>query len=207
MKRTKSEAALTRAAILEAAELLFYSKGVENCSLDQIAAQAGVTRGALYWHFRGKDDLLHELFAGLHVNHLQEIFDEDARGASFEPLGFLEQKLLSWFDCLGTIPHLKRMFTIVLRIDLQAKPDALQRVIRKLEIEERWAMEFAFLRAAERGQLGNGHSPETSFNTTRSLVKGFEREILLSERSDRVVANAKKSITGLFASFRQDLTH
>ncbi|MES4992445.1 TetR/AcrR family transcriptional regulator [Phyllobacterium sp. 22229] len=207
MKRTKSDAALTRAAILDAAELLFYREGVENSTLDQIAAQAGVTRGALYWHFRGKEDLLLELFAGLHVNPLQEIYEEDARGPAFQPLCFLEHKLHSWFDSLGTIPHLKRMFTILLRIDLQAEPGALKTVIRKLEVEERWATEFAFQRAAEQGLLGNGHSPETCSNTTRSLVKGFEREVLLSEHSDCVVANAKISVSSLFSSFRRDLTH
>ena len=51
MRRTKEQAEQTRVAILEAAERLFLEKGVAQCSLEQIARAAGVTRGAVYWHF------------------------------------------------------------------------------------------------------------------------------------------------------------
>ena len=54
MRRTKEEAENTRTAILTAAELLFLKKGVSHTSLEQIARQAGVTRGAVYWHFQNK---------------------------------------------------------------------------------------------------------------------------------------------------------
>lgn len=57
MRRTKEEADNTRTAILTAAELLFLKKGVSHTSLEQIARQAGVTRGAVYWHFQNKAHL------------------------------------------------------------------------------------------------------------------------------------------------------
>lgn len=56
-RRTKEEAQQTRAALLDAAEILFQEKGVSRTSLAAIARHAGLTRGALYWHFRNKDDL------------------------------------------------------------------------------------------------------------------------------------------------------
>ena len=61
MRRTKKDAEKTRADILDAAEQLFAVKGVQATSLDQIARSAGVTRGAVYWHFRDKSDLLQAL--------------------------------------------------------------------------------------------------------------------------------------------------
>ena len=57
MRRTKAEAEETRQAILAAAERVFFKKGVANSSLDEVAAAAGVTRGAIYWHFSSKTDL------------------------------------------------------------------------------------------------------------------------------------------------------
>src|SRR3989440_8526090 len=48
----------TRLAILEAAVRIFARSGVSAATLDDIAAEAGVTRGALLWHFHTKDDLL-----------------------------------------------------------------------------------------------------------------------------------------------------
>ena len=57
VRKTKEEAQETRNAILDAAELLFQEHGVSRTSLAEIAAAAGVTRGAIYWHFTNKADL------------------------------------------------------------------------------------------------------------------------------------------------------
>jgi TetR/AcrR family transcriptional regulator, acrAB operon repressor len=56
-RKTKAEAALTRHRIVESARQVFSRDGVTNTSLDHVAKEAGVTRGAVYWHFRNKADL------------------------------------------------------------------------------------------------------------------------------------------------------
>lgn len=56
-RKTKAAAEATREAILDAAEFEFVERGVACTSLEQIACAAGVTRGAIYWHFRNKNDL------------------------------------------------------------------------------------------------------------------------------------------------------
>lgn len=56
-RRTKEEAQATRTALLDAAECVFQQRGVSRTSLADIAQAAGVTRGALYWHFKDKADL------------------------------------------------------------------------------------------------------------------------------------------------------
>ncbi|CAN7235951.1 TetR family transcriptional regulator [Pseudomonas solani] len=61
MRRTKEEAEKTRSDILAAAEVLFLENGVAHTSLEQIARAAGVTRGAVYWHFQNKAHLFHEM--------------------------------------------------------------------------------------------------------------------------------------------------
>jgi TetR/AcrR family transcriptional regulator len=48
----------TRKAILEAALRVFARSGISAATLDDIASEAGVTRGTLSWHFHSKDDLL-----------------------------------------------------------------------------------------------------------------------------------------------------
>lgn len=54
VRRTKEEAAATRDSILDAAEILFAKHGVSRTTLQHIATAAGVTRGAIYWHFVDK---------------------------------------------------------------------------------------------------------------------------------------------------------
>lgn len=56
-RKPKAEAAATREALLVAAEEMFFANGVARTSLEQIARHAGLTRGAVYWHFKNKGDL------------------------------------------------------------------------------------------------------------------------------------------------------
>lgn len=64
-RKTKERALLTRELILDAGERLFIERGYRSVSLEEIAEAAGVTRGALYWHFSGKGDLLLDIFIRL----------------------------------------------------------------------------------------------------------------------------------------------
>lgn len=48
----------TRRRLLSAAETLFAERGIHRTSLDEIAAEAGLTKGAIYANFEGKDGLL-----------------------------------------------------------------------------------------------------------------------------------------------------
>jgi AcrR family transcriptional regulator len=47
----------TQSKLLHAAEVIFAKRGVEKTKLEEVAAQAGYTRGAIYAHYSGKDDL------------------------------------------------------------------------------------------------------------------------------------------------------
>lgn len=51
-RKTKQEAQETRQHILDVALRLFSQQGVSSTSLGEIAKAAGVTRGAIYWHFK-----------------------------------------------------------------------------------------------------------------------------------------------------------
>ncbi|MDR3532095.1 MAG: TetR family transcriptional regulator [Rhodopila sp.] len=54
MRRTKAEAEQTRETVLKAAIKVFLKRGIARATLEEIARAAGVTRGAIYWHFRDK---------------------------------------------------------------------------------------------------------------------------------------------------------
>lgn len=57
MRKTKEEAAITRDTLLKAALTIFSRKGYAAATLGNIAEEAGVTRGAIYWHFGSKAEL------------------------------------------------------------------------------------------------------------------------------------------------------
>src|SRR5207237_10572393 len=62
-RRTKEDAATTRELLLDAAEREFCERGASRTSLAEVASAAGVTRGAVYWHFRDKSDLFSAMCA------------------------------------------------------------------------------------------------------------------------------------------------
>ena len=57
ISKKAQQAAATREELLAQSLALFAKRGVSNTSLDDVATAAGVTKGAIYWHFRNKDEL------------------------------------------------------------------------------------------------------------------------------------------------------
>lgn len=61
-RRRDISAALTRTAVLHAARDLFIAKGFEATSIDEIARASESSNGAVYHHFRDKQEIFAELF-------------------------------------------------------------------------------------------------------------------------------------------------
>ncbi|MGR5065525.1 TetR family transcriptional regulator [Photobacterium sp. DNB22_13_2] len=61
-RKSKEEAEQTRLLLLDTAMKVFSQKGLNKATLAGIAAEAGLTRGAIYWHFKDKADLLDALW-------------------------------------------------------------------------------------------------------------------------------------------------
>lgn len=93
VRRTREEAEQTRQDLLDTALELFSEQGPEQTTLKQIAAQAGVTHGAMYWHFRNKDDLLSQLFYS-HTLPVERHYLEQCQAVEQGALAALESFLL-----------------------------------------------------------------------------------------------------------------
>lgn len=114
MRRTKEDAEKTRIAILEAAETLFLEKGVAHTSLEHIARQAGVTRGAVYWHFANKADLFNAMLNQVRLP--PEQLAERMHGcAEHDPLQTLRELCIDAITNLVHNAQKRRIFTILLR--------------------------------------------------------------------------------------------
>lgn len=109
VRKTKEEARETRNRILDAAEQVFYDKGVSRTSLADIAAQAGVTRGAIYWHFANKGELFTAMFDRV-LLPLDELSAGD--GEPPDPLVRLAEKLKWCLRAAAVDPQRRRVFDI-----------------------------------------------------------------------------------------------
>ena len=103
MRKTKTEATRTRQHLLDAALEVFWREGVTRASLQAIAQQAGVTRGALYWHFKNKEDLFESMFEQQYADFLAAFNDETLRDNQ-DVWSHLQHNLNAMFETLATNP-------------------------------------------------------------------------------------------------------
>jgi TetR/AcrR family acrAB operon transcriptional repressor len=112
VRRTKEEAMATRHRILDAAELIFERRGVSRTSLHEIAQAAGVTRGAIYWHFEDKADLFNAMMDRATMP-MEAVRARPADKASTDdPLPMIERRLIAVLRFTATRPQLRRVFDI-----------------------------------------------------------------------------------------------
>lgn len=107
-RKTKAEAALTRDRIVTCARQVFSRDGVTNTSLEMVAKEAGVTRGAVYWHFRDKADLF--MAVRQQTGTLQR-FGDLRTGDALERL---EAGLQSALERLGTDQQARETYEVML---------------------------------------------------------------------------------------------
>lgn len=112
MRKTKAEAQKTRDYLLKAALDTFYTRGVTRASLNEIAQAAGVTRGALYWHFKNKEDIFRVLFQSIFEDISQRLaHDIETRAADI--LESLEVSITETFRRLETDEILRKFCNIL----------------------------------------------------------------------------------------------
>ena len=112
VRRTKEEAQETRTRILDAAEQVFSEKGVSRTSLADIAQTAGVTRGAIYWHFANKGELFTEMFDRV-LLPLDELKAASVDPNEADPLGRLIDICTVCLRDTANDPHRRRVFDIL----------------------------------------------------------------------------------------------
>lgn len=112
-RKTKEEALATRCQLLDAAQSVFCEKGVSHTSLHEVATAAGLTRGAVYWHFENKADLLAALWerASLPIDATLEELDQQY---AKDPLARIYHKTLTIIRRIATEEQARALMNIIL---------------------------------------------------------------------------------------------
>jgi len=86
----------TRRAVLDAARAAFGAKGYAQASVDEIAAAAGVTKGAVYHHFAGKEALFRAVHAEVEADAMRRTAAADDPAAA--PLDRIVAQVNGYLD-------------------------------------------------------------------------------------------------------------
>ncbi|MFZ6647020.1 TetR family transcriptional regulator [Undibacterium sp. TJN25] len=112
VRKTKEEAQETYTALLDAAENVFREKGVTNTTLTDVAVAAGMTRGAIYWHFKDKIDLFKAMCDRAFMP-MEALLNEVAAGPGDDPLESLRQMALHMLNLVATDTRQRAVFDIL----------------------------------------------------------------------------------------------
>lgn len=201
MRRTKAEAEETRTSIIHAAERVFYEKGVSNATLEDVAKAAGVTRGAIYWHFSNKTDLFLELYNSVSLPQ-EDMLAREIEQPGSDVLCYVEKAAGDWLSELAGDEHGQRIFTILLRCPYDE--DLLPVLERQQEVDDRHValLENAFAKARSEGYLNANWTPQSATKALWWMMGGLCSEWLLFGRRFDLAAEGRDGLKRLFASFR-----
>jgi AcrR family transcriptional regulator len=111
-KRTQAErSAATRAALVAAARPLFTERGYAAVGTDEIARAAGVTRGALYHQFAGKEELFVAVFEQVEAELVTRLGAGIATADPSDPVAMLHADVEGWLAACAE-PEVHRIVLI-----------------------------------------------------------------------------------------------
>lgn len=167
VRKTKEDALVTRNHILDTAVEVFSHKGVAHTSLNDIAREAGVTRGAIYWHFADKVDMFDAMIGRLVCPLLINAEDREAR-IEADPLGFILEATEQFIGRMLDDAKFRKVFEIFWH---KCEYIGEMASIRDSHLDEGEnhidVLQRAFLLAQEKGQID---TRLTAHQTTIGLI-------------------------------------
>ena len=179
VRRTKEEAQATRSHILDTAELVFEQHGVSGTSLAEIAKAAGLTRGAIYWHFTDKAHLFNAMMERVTLPLEETDATCGFKGADIT----LSQMRRGFVDVLRKVttePQLRRVFEIAThKVEYVGEMNAVRE--RHLAMRNGCLsdMERALKRALRSGEMPKGISARSGAIGMVALFDGLLQNWML----------------------------
>ena len=202
VRRTREAALATREALIDAAEQVFRREGVSRTSLAEIAAEAGVTRGAIYWHFRDKTELL-DAMCQRTVLPLDAAFARAADAARVDPLGTLRGLAVDALTQLARDPRTQAVFEILFHkcelVGELGERSATQQTDRKQCLS---SVEALFDLAVAKGQLPVDTDAKLVTHMMHAYVIGLMHEWVLDPAEYDLGSAAPLMIDAFLAGVR-----
>ena len=176
VRRTREAAAATREQLLDAAERVFRDRGVTRTSLAEIAAEAGVTRGAVYWHFRDKADLFAAMCERA-TSPMDALVDQAHGAAAASPLATLRDLCVDALTRLAEDPRTQAVFEIMFhRSELAGEMSGVADRHDRDCCNARACVEAVIARAVVAGELARDTDVALAAQAMHAFVTGVMHE-------------------------------
>ena len=182
-RRTKEDALATRDSILDAAEQLFVKQGVSGTTLQHIATAAGVSRGAVYWHFLDKSALFNAMMerAKMPLESAMQLLDPAAAATTLEAV---RAYTLCVLRVTVEEPASRRVFEIAtLKIEYVDALSAVRERRRHNQSEWMARIESRVAAGVAHGDVKAGVNPSAVALGLWAIVDGLIRAWLLDQQA------------------------
>ena len=175
VRKTKEDAELTRQRIIDAARAVFLTRGVSRSTLEHIATEATVTRGAVYWHFKNKTDIFYALRDRAFLPLIDRMYDTlGVQSDNIDPLTQIENSLCDTINQLNENTEMRQIYEFMMikceYVDEFAT--VLQQILSNCSnITEK--IQLAYERAKEQNLLTNSLTPNALALDTHLFFSGL----------------------------------
>ncbi len=194
-RKTKEDASITRQRIIDAAREVFATRGVSRTTLEHIATQAGVTRGAVYWHFENKTQLFNAMREQVFLPLLDRMDDSLLDNPNIDPLTAMENALKNTIAGLESCAITRQTYEIMMTKceyvdDLSI---ALENILINCQsIVEKYVS--VYTRAQQQGLLNPKHQPAQLAMDTHLFFSGLLHLWVKDFKGTQVRANTNAII-------------
>jgi TetR/AcrR family transcriptional regulator, acrAB operon repressor len=204
LRRTKQESERTRLEILAAARKVFARQGVTRTTLEEVAATAGVTRGAIYWHFDNKTELFFAMREQMAVPMIDQIDLALLRADGSDPLAGVERFLCGIVESLESDVGARQTLQIMgFKCEYVGELER-ELVLQRLRCSELVSkLSAAYRRAGREGRLRAGLIPRMAALETCTFLVGLARLWLLDAKGALVRRVARRLIAAHVANHRR----
>ena len=205
VRRTKTEALETRNSLLDAAEHLFQARGVSRTSLNDIATEAGSTRGAIYWHFKDKADLFNAMME--RVTMPLECSLASTVQATADPLLALRDAMLSALRQTATDEQTRRVFEVAThKVEYVTEMQAVRDRHLRVRNECMTMTKEALGQAVKREHLALPMSLSTAALGLHVMVDGLIQNWLLDPQAFDLVQSGRDTVDAYLTGLGFELT-
>ncbi|MDN2661448.1 TetR family transcriptional regulator [Neptunomonas sp. CHC150] len=185
-RKTKEEALKTYHAILDASAVLFNKQGASHTTLNDIAKYTGMTRGAVYWHFENKEDVIRALWQRDASHLLKNTFNALLQLNEPEPVEYFKSTIKRMISTIAEDEKASQAVRIVMNsVEATTQQTDLQTFLEDKAQSIYSHLLIAIQNLADKQKLRKDYSPELLASALWSYAHGLI-DINMQDRCNRI---------------------
>ena len=199
-RKTKEESIKTRSLLLEAALDVFSEKSFSEVTLSEIAERVGMTKGALYWHFKNKGDLLSKLIKEIFLDSEIEFAEKLVERETLADLRDYYNKKLMLLDKNDRFIKINAIMLRRFEWPEEVRSNLFTLLKDQIAREKKMINEI-LLRSRREGDIRQDIEVENASSAITSVFYGLYILVLNEIVTDDII----KSTDFIFNAFRKEL--